>query len=58
MVAAVFPCPQAVNSNAAAMAMALPQHLFFMDPVRFWCVPLDGILECYEEITGREPYVY
>jgi len=28
------------------------------EPARYWCVPLDGILECYEEITGRVPYVY
>lgn len=27
-------------------------------PRRYWCVPLDGILESYEEITGREVYVY
>lgn len=27
-------------------------------PVRYWCVPLDGILACYKEITGRMPYVY
>lgn len=27
-------------------------------PRRNWCVPLDGILECYEEITGRRLYVY
>lgn len=27
-------------------------------PRRYWCVPLDGILEAYEEITGREVYVY
>lgn len=31
---------------------------FSNDPTRFWCVPLDGIVECYEEITGRTPYVY
>ncbi len=39
--------------NLVGMAFA-----YSVDPVRFWCVPLDGILECYEEITGREPYVY
>ena len=27
-------------------------------PRRYWCVPLDGILESYEEITGREVYTY
>ncbi len=31
---------------------------FSNDPVRYWCVPLDGILDCYQEITGRMPYVY
>lgn len=31
---------------------------FSNGPVRYWCVPLDGILECYQEITGRMPYVY
>ena len=29
-----------------------------VDPTRYWCVPLDGILDCYKEITGRMPYVY
>jgi len=33
-------------------------YAFSTDPVRYWCVPLDGILECYQEITGRVPYVY
>lgn len=28
------------------------------EPARYWCVPLDGILDCYKEITGRVPYVY
>ncbi len=28
------------------------------EPARYWCVPLDGILGCYKEITGRVPYVY
>lgn len=27
-------------------------------PRRYWCVPLDGILEAYEGITGREVYAY
>ena len=27
-------------------------------PIRYWCIPLDGILRCYEEITGRVPYAY
>lgn len=31
---------------------------FSSDPVRYWCIPLDGILDCYQEITGRLPYVY
>lgn len=33
-------------------------YAFSTDPVRYWCVPLDGILDSYEEITGRRPYVY
>ena len=33
-------------------------YAFSTDPVRYWCVPLDGILTCYEEITGHTPYVY
>ena len=39
--------------NLICMAFA-----YSTDPVRFWCIPLDGILECYKEITGRMPYVY
>lgn len=33
-------------------------YSFTSAPRRNWCIPLDGILECYEEITGRVPYVY
>lgn len=33
-------------------------YAYSTDPTRYWCVPLDGILACYEEITGRMPYVY
>ena len=33
-------------------------YAFSSDPQRYWCVPLDGILSCYKEITGRTPYVY
>lgn len=33
-------------------------YAYSTDPTRYWCVPLDGILECYEDITGRMPYVY
>ncbi len=33
-------------------------YAFSTEPVRYWCVPLDGILDCYQEITGRMPYVY
>lgn len=33
-------------------------YAFSTDPTRYWCVPLDGILDCYKEITGRMPYVY
>lgn len=39
--------------NLICMAFA-----FSTDPTRYWCIPLDGILSCYEEITGRMPYVY
>ncbi len=39
--------------NLIGMAFA-----YSVDPIRYWCVPLDGILACYEEITGRMPYVY
>ena len=41
------------HGNLISMAYA-----YSTDPVRYWCVPLDGILECYEEITGRQVYVY
>lgn len=33
-------------------------YAYSTDPTRYWCVPLDGLLECYQEITGRVPYVY
>jgi len=33
-------------------------YAYSTDPIRYWCVPLDGILACYEEITGHLPYVY
>lgn len=33
-------------------------YAYSTDPTRYWCIPLDGILDCYEEITGRRPYVY
>lgn len=33
-------------------------YAYSTEPTRYWCVPLDGILNCYEEITGRMPYVY
>lgn len=39
--------------NLIGMAFAYSE-----EPLRFWCIPLDGILSCYEEITGRMPYVY
>lgn len=39
--------------NLICMAYAFSTH-----PTRYWCIPLDGILGCYEEITGRTPYVY
>jgi len=39
--------------NLISMAYA-----YSTDPRRYWSIPLDGIVECYEEITGRELYVY
>lgn len=33
-------------------------YAYSTSPRRYWCVPLDGILECYEEITGRTVFVY
>ena len=33
-------------------------YAYSTDPTRYWCIPLDGILDCYREITGRTPYVY
>ncbi len=33
-------------------------YAYSTTPTRYWCVPLDGILGCYREITGRMPYVY
>lgn len=41
------------HGNLISMAYA-----YSTDPTRYWCVPLDAILECYEEITGRRVYVY
>lgn len=41
------------HGNLISMAYA-----YSTDPTRYWCVPLDGILECYEEITGHQVYVY
>lgn len=39
--------------NLICMAFA-----YSTEPTRYWCIPLDGILSCYQEITGRMPYVY
>ena len=33
-------------------------YAYSKEPIRYWCVPLDGILACYQEITGRMPYLY
>lgn len=41
------------RGNLISMAYA-----YSTEPTRYWCIPLDGILECYEEITGRQVYVY
>lgn len=41
------------RGNLISMAYA-----YSTDPTRYWCIPLDAILECYEEITGRKVYVY
>lgn len=39
--------------NLICMAFA-----YSNSPRRNWCIPLDAILECYEEITGRSVYTY
>lgn len=41
------------HGNLIAMAYA-----YSSSPARYWCIPLDAILDCYTEITGRTPYVY
>lgn len=41
------------HGNLIGMAYA-----YSTSPRRYWCIPLDGILECYQEITGRSVYVY
>lgn len=41
------------HGNLISMAYA-----YSTDPIRYWCIPLDGILDCYEEITGRKVFVY
>ncbi len=41
------------RGNLISMAYA-----YSTDPTRYWSVPLDAILECYEEITGRKVFVY
>lgn len=33
-------------------------YAYSTSPRRYWCIPLDGILECYKEITGRNVFVY
>ena len=33
-------------------------YAFSVKLTRYWCVPLDGILESYVQITGRMPYIY
>lgn len=33
-------------------------YAYSSSPRRYWCVPLDGIIECYKEITGRDLYAY
>ena len=33
-------------------------YAYSSSPRRYWCVPLDGIIECYREITGRDIFVY
>ncbi len=33
-------------------------YAYSTEPIRYWCIPLDQILECYRQITGRVPYVY
>ena len=41
------------RGNMIGMAFAYSES-----PRRYWCIPLDGVVECYEEITGRELFVY
>ncbi len=41
------------HGNLVGMAYAYSEQ-----PRRDWCIPLDAILDCYEEITGRSVYVY
>ncbi len=41
------------HGNLIGMAYA-----YSSSPRRYWCVPLDAILDCYEEITGHSVYVY
>ncbi len=41
------------HGNLVGMAFA-----YSSAPRRYWCVPLDAVLDCYEEITGRSVYVY
>ncbi len=39
--------------NFICMAFAYTEN-----PRQYWCIPLDAVLDCYREITGREAYVY
>ena len=41
------------HGNLVGMAYGYSEQ-----PRRDWCIPLDAILDCYEEITGRSVYVY
>ncbi len=44
------------DSSGDLIAMAFAYSL--SPGVRYWGVPLDGLLDCYQQITGHRPYTY
>ncbi len=44
------------DSSGDLIAMAFAYSL--SPGVRYWGIPLDGLLDCYQSITGRRPYTY
>ncbi len=44
------------DSAGDLIAMAFAYSL--TPDVRYWGIPLDGLLDCYQQITGRRPYTY